>query len=190
MTRIAIFASGTGSNFEAITLACHQGIIAAEVVLLVCDNSDAEVIERAHKLGVACFVFNPKLYGSKQLYETRIVEELHHWQVDLICLAGYMRIVSSTLLEAFKGAILNIHPSLLPSFKGRQAIAQALSYGVKVFGATVHWVDASIDGGEIVGQRAFTYEGTDLSEVESLMHATEHILYVETIQKLINKRDK
>ena len=187
--KIAIFASGYGSNFEAITLAAKSGELDCEVALLVCDKPSARVTERARELGIECFVFSAKEFSSKAEYEARIVERLQAAEVGLICLAGYMRIVGDTLLEAYDGRIINLHPSLLPSFKGARAIEQALEYGVKVFGATIHYVDASLDGGKIIAQQAITYEGDDLEEVTQLIHSIEHTLYINTIRKLL-KSDK
>ena len=106
-------------------------------------------------------------------------------RVRLVCLAGYMRLVGETLLEAYGGRIVNIHPSLLPAFRGAHAIEQALEYGVKVFGVTIHYVDAELDGGRIIAQRAFPYEGDDIGELEAMIHAVEYPLYIETIKKLI-----
>ena len=105
--------------------------------------------------------------------------------VELVCLAGYMRIVGDVLLGAYGGRIINIHPSLLPAFRGAHAIEQALEYGVKVFGVTIHYVDAELDGGRIIAQRAFPYEGDDIGELEAMIHAVEYPLYIETIKKLI-----
>ena len=106
--------------------------------------------------------------------------------VELVCLAGYMRIVGDVLLEAYGGRIVNIHPSLLPAFRGAHAIEQAMEYGVKVFGVTIHYVDASLDGGRIIAQRAFEYDGDDIEELEARIHAVEYPLYVETIKKLLD----
>ena len=185
MHRIAVFASGTGTNFEAIVSACEQGTIDARVVLMVCDRPGAQVVARAAAHGVETFVFAPKAYASKARFEQEIVARLDAAGVELVCLAGYMRIVGDTLLGAYGGRIVNIHPSLLPAFRGAHAIEQALAYGVKVFGVTVHWVDATLDGGRIIAQRAFAYEGGDAEELERRIHATEYPLYVETIQKLL-----
>ena len=110
---------------------------------------------------------------------------LHQAGVELVCLAGYMRIVGDVLLGAYGGRIVNIHPSLLPAFRGAHAIEQALEYGVKVFGVTIHYVDAELDGGRIIAQRAFPYEGDDIGELEAMIHAVEYPLYIETIKKLI-----
>lgn len=185
MHRIAVFASGEGTNFEAIAGACEQGVLDARAVLLVCDRPGAHVVDRAAAHGVETFVFSPREYASKADYEREIVARLDAAGVELVCLAGYMRIVGDTLLEAYGGRIVNVHPSLLPAFRGARAIEQALEYGVKVFGVTIHRVDATLDGGPILAQRAFAYEGGDLAELERLVHETEYPLYIETIGKLL-----
>jgi len=187
MKRIAVFASGEGSNFEAIAAACERGAIAAEVALVVCDRPGARVTERAAARGIACFAFAPKEYASKADYEREIVRRLDQAGVELVCLAGYMRIVGDVLLGAYGGRIVNIHPSLLPAFRGAHAIEQALEYGVKVFGVTIHYVDATLDGGKIISQRAFGYDGDDIAELEARIHAVEYPLYIETINKLLKE---
>lgn len=187
MRRIAIFASGEGSNFEALVAACEQGALDAQVVLAVCDKPAARVVERAAAHGVEMFAFSPKAYASKADYEREIVSRLDAAGVELVCLAGYMRIVGEVLLGAYEGRIVNIHPSLLPAFRGAHAIEQAFEYGVKVFGVTIHYVDATLDGGRIIAQEAFAYEGGDLDELEARVHAVEHRLYPATVQKLLNK---
>ncbi len=188
MKRIAVFASGNGSNFEAIVGACERGEIPAEVALVVCDKPTARVVERAANHGVACFAFDPKSYASKADFEREIVRRLDEAGVELVCLAGYMRICGEVLLGAYGGRIINIHPALLPAFKGAHAIRDAFEYGVKVYGVTIHYVDASLDGGRIIAQRAFPYEGSDLDELEAMVHATEHPLYIETIRNLLNNQ--
>ena len=185
MRRIAIFASGNGSNFEAIATAAADGRLPAEVVLLVSDRPEAPVVARAARRGIDCFAFAPKAYPSKEAYEREIVGRLEAAGAELVCLAGYMRIVGPTLLEAYGGRIINLHPSLLPAFRGARAMEQALAAGVKVYGATIHEVDATLDGGRILAQRAFAYEGSELAEIERRMHAIEHDLYVETIGRLL-----
>lgn len=187
MRRLAVFASGNGTNFEAIVAACEQGALAAKVVLVVCDKPGVRVIERAAAHGVEAFVFSAKEYISKADYEREIVRQLDAAGVDLVCLAGYMRIVGDVLLGAYDGRIINIHPSLLPAFKGAHAIEQAFDYGVKVFGVTVHQVDASLDGGRIIAQRAFPYEGGDQAELEAMVHEVEYSLYIDAIKKIIEK---
>lgn len=188
MKNIAVFASGNGSNFEVIATACEQGILPAKVVLMVCDKPQAMAVERAKKHGIESFVFSPKDYASKADYEREIVRLLDERKVDLVCLAGYMRIVSEVLLVAYQGRIINIHPSLLPAFKGAHAVEQAVAYGVKVYGITVHWVDASLDGGKIIAQRAFEYDGSDADEVHRIGQKIEHTLYIEVIDKLLKEQ--
>lgn len=190
MRRLAVFASGNGTNSEAIARACRQGVLAAEVVLLVCDRPGARVIGRAEEFGIPTFVFDPKAYGSKEEYERQIVQRLEEAGAELVCLAGYMRILGATMLGACGGRIVNIHPSLLPAFRGKDAIGQAFDYGVKVFGVTIHWVDATLDGGRIIAQRAFEYDGRDRAELEARVHAVEHELYVETLGRLIARAEE
>lgn len=185
MKNLAIFASGSGTNFEAIAQACADGVIDARVALMVCDKPGAAVVGRAERFGVESFVFTPRSYASKADYEKEIVSRLAAAKVDLVCLAGYMRIVGDVLLEAYGGRIINIHPALLPSFKGAHGIRDAFEYGVKVFGVTIHYVDATLDGGRIIAQRGFEYYGDDIDEVEARIHAIEHQLYPETINKLL-----
>lgn len=185
--KIAVFASGEGTNFEAIVAACERGELSAEVVLVVCDKPNANVVGRANEHKVECFAFSPKEYASKEYYEEEIVRRLDEKGVELVCLAGYMRIVGKTLLNSYAGRIVNIHPSLLPAFRGAKAVEQALEYGVKVFGITIHYVDESLDGGRIIAQRAFEYYGDSAEEVHQIGQRIEHTMYVETIEKLINK---
>ena len=187
-TRLAVFASGSGSNYEAIAQACCDGSINAEIVLLVCDKPGAYVLERAKRYGTECFAFNPKEYESRAAYETVLANMLDEREVDFVCLAGYMRIVGNVLLERYEQRIVNIHPSLLPSFKGAHAIQDAVDYGVKIFGVTTHFVDETLDGGRIIDQGAIVYEGSDIEELTNLIHNIEHKLYVKTINKLIDKK--
>ena len=185
MKKLAVFASGTGTNFEALAKACAEGVIKAEVALMVCDRPGAAVIEKAARYGVETFVFSPKDYPSKSAFETEIAALMDERKVDLVCLAGYMRIVGDTLLDAYGGRIINIHPSLLPAFKGAHAVEQAVAYGVKVYGITIHYVNADLDGGRIIAQRAFEYDGSDPEEVHRIGQKIEHSLYIETINKLL-----
>jgi len=185
MKQIAVFASGSGTNFEAIAQACADGRLPARVALMVCDKPGAPVIARAERFGIETFVFSPKEWPSKAAFESEIVRLLRERNVELVCLAGYMRIVGVVLLEAYKDRILNIHPSLLPAFKGAHAVEQAVAYGVKVYGITVHWVNADLDGGRIIAQKAFEYDGSDPEEVHRIGQKIEHQLYIETIEKVL-----
>jgi phosphoribosylglycinamide formyltransferase-1 len=183
--KIAVFASGYGSNFEVITRAAQSGEISADVVLMVCDKPSARVCSLADAMGVDKFVFSAKEYPSKADYEREIVSQCRERGVELICLAGYMRLVGEELLNAYKGQIINIHPSLLPAFAGVKPIERAMEYGVKVYGATIHYVDETLDGGKIISQRAIEYEGNDIEELTELIHEAEHKLYINTLQKLL-----
>ena len=185
--KIAVFASGYGSNFEAIAKACQSGELEAEVVLMVCDKPTARVNVLADELGVERLTFSAKDYASKAEYEAEIVERCQTLGVELICLAGYMRLVGETLMGAYEGRMINIHPSLLPSFAGKDAVERAMEWGVKVYGATIHYVDSTLDGGKIIAQRAIPYEGDSIDELMAMIHPLEHQLYIDTIKKLIKQ---
>lgn len=188
MTKLAVFASGTGSNYVAIAQACADGVLDAEVAVLVCDNPKAPVIAKAQGFGTDTFVFSPKSYACKADYEKEILAVLDAKGVELICLAGYMRIVSDVLLNAYGGRIINIHPSLLPAFPGAHAVEDAMAYGVKVYGVTIHYVNAVLDGGRIIAQKAYDYDGDDIEECHRIGHEVEHELYVNTIKQLIHRK--
>ena len=187
MKKIAILASGSGSNAENIAN-YFAGSDYAQVSFIIANNPNAFVLERAKRYGTECFAFNPKEYGSREAYETVLATMLDERGVDYVCLAGYMRIVGRVLLERYERRIVNIHPSLLPSFKGAHAIQDAVDYGVKLFGVTTHFVDETLDGGRIIDQAGIVYEGSDIEELTNLIHSIEHKLYVKTINKLINKK--
>lgn len=190
MKKLAIFASGNGSNYEAIEKAILNGTIQnACVSLVVVDNQDAFVIERAKKYNRTTFIFNPKDYPNKEAYEKEIENLLFKLDINLVCLAGYMRIIGKTLLDKYEGKIINIHPSLLPSFKGAHAIKDAFMYGVKVFGVTIHYVSSELDSGKIISQASFSYYGHKLDEVEKKIHEIEHELYPKTINYLLGEKD-
>ena len=138
-------------------------------------------------MGIKSFVFSPKSYATKAEYEEEIVRRMDAENVELVCLAGYMRILSDVLLKAYEGRIINIHPSLLPAFRGAHAVEQAVEYGVKVYGITIHYVNAELDGGKIIAQKAFEYEGNDPAEVHRIGQKIEHRLYIDTINKLLRK---
>jgi phosphoribosylglycinamide formyltransferase-1 len=188
--RIAVFASGSGSNFEAIVLAARDGRLAgAEVALLVCDKPGAKVLERARRLGIETFEFDPKAYPDKAAFETEIVDRLERKNISLVVLAGYMRLVGQVLLSAYEGKIINLHPSLLPAFPGKDAVGQALAYGVKVTGVTVHFVDAGLDTGPIIAQQPITVEQVDTAETLSArIHQAEHQLLVAVIDQILSGR--
>ncbi|MDK8183391.1 phosphoribosylglycinamide formyltransferase [Paenibacillus sp. UMB4589-SE434] len=184
LPRIAIFASGSGSNFQAIVDAAqtdpeHFGAV---VALLVCDKPGAYVLERAKAAGIQSAVYTPKQYENRELYEQDLLQRLQAEGIEWIVLAGYMRIITHVLLEAYPGKMMNIHPSLLPSFPGLHAVKQALDYGVRVTGVTVHLVDAGMDTGPILAQHVVQVEAGDTEEsLSDRIHAIEHGLYPAVI---------
>ena len=179
MKNLAIFASGNGSNFETIAKEIP-------VSILVCDNPNAKVIERAERLGIETYIVDTK--KSKELFETEILEKLKKHNIQFIALAGYMRLIGKTLLNAYENKIVNIHPSLLPSFKGTDGIKQAFEYGVKYTGVTVHYVDNGMDTGKIIAQSIVPIEEKDTIESLSYkIHKEEHILYVKVLKELLTK---
>jgi len=180
--RIAVFASGSGSNFQAIVDAVRERRLDVSVELLVCDRPAAPVVERAAKEKIPAFVFRPKDYPSREDYEREIVRLLKEKEIDLIVLAGYMRLITDVLIAPYYGRIINIHPSLLPAFPGVNGIGQALAYGVKVTGVTVHFVDGGMDTGPIIAQRAVeVYDGDTEETLSSRIHLVEHELYPQVI---------
>ena len=184
MKKIVIFASGSGSNFENIVKKLHGRV--CEVALLVCDKPGALCLERAEKLKIPSIVVNPKDFNSKTEYEEEVIKALPSVGIELIVLAGYMRIIGSVLLDAFEGKIINIHPSLLPSFPGLDGIGQAFRHGARVMGATVHFVDSGMDTGTIIDQMAFRLvDGDTCVTVEEKIHALEYDLYPEVIENLL-----
>ncbi|MFX3673362.1 MAG: phosphoribosylglycinamide formyltransferase [Paenisporosarcina sp.] len=184
MPKVAIFASGNGSNFQTIVDAVNQGNLQADVVAVVTDKPEAYVTIRAKKVGISVIAYRPNDFPSKMDYETSILKELQTLQVEWLILAGYMRLIGNTLLSAYPNRILNIHPSLLPAFPGKDAIGQALAHGVKVTGVTVHFVDAGMDTGPILAQEAVDIEGCNREQAEQRIHAIEHGLYARTLQQL------
>lgn len=186
-TKIAVFASGSGSNFEAIQKAIELGALDAKIQMVITDKPEAFVVTRAKNFEIPVFSFIPKNYSSKSEYENEILELLKEKEVEWIILAGYMRLIGETLLSAYPNKIVNIHPSLLPSFPGKDAIGQALEHGVKVTGVTVHLVDEGMDTGPILAQEAVTVVQENREETEKRIHAVEHKLYPETLQKLFEK---
>lgn len=186
MRKLAIFASGNGSNFQAIVDAIQEGRIQATCELLICDKPNAKVLERAKRANIPAFVFDINNYENKAAFERAILEKLREYEVDFIALAGYMRLIGPTLLEAYENKIVNIHPSLLPAFPGLDAIGQAFRAGVKVTGVTIHYVDSGMDTGPIIAQKAIELSDDETEEsLAEKIHALEHQLYPETLAKLL-----
>lgn len=185
MKNIAIFASGSGSNFEAIAEQINNGNINCNLSLLVVNKKDAYVIERAKKYNVETLVLTLKEMKTKEAYEQVIVDKLKELNIDYIFLAGYMLYCGKVLLDNYEGKIINIHPALLPSFKGAHGILDAYNYGVKVYGVTVHYVDSGVDSGKIIDQEAFYDEGFSFEEIESKIHEIEHRLYPRVVKRFV-----
>ena len=186
--RLSIFASGSGSNFAAIAEAVAKGQIVAELVLLVCDQPSAQVIKRAEALGIPTLVLSLKDYPSKQAYEIAIVQALSDAQVSFIALAGYMKLIGETLLAVYEGRMVNLHPSLLPAYPGREGIRQAYDNGDTILGATVHYVDSGMDTGAIIAQDHLTRQsGESLEGITQRIHDLEHQLYTRVLADLLNK---
>lgn len=188
---IAVFASGRGSNFAAIIRAVKKGKIKANLSLLVCDNPQAASIGRARRAGIKVALVKKEDYPGKKEFEDAIIRHLEENKIDLIALAGFMRILSPEFVSRFKFRILNIHPSLLPSFKGAHAIKDAFDYGSKLTGVTVHFVDELTDHGPIILQAQVKIEEADtLEALEEKIHKTEHKLYPQAIKLFVEERLK
>ncbi|WEK53612.1 MAG: phosphoribosylglycinamide formyltransferase [Candidatus Cohnella colombiensis] len=183
--KIAVFASGSGSNFQALAEAIKREDIHASIELVVCDKPSAYVLERANQLNIATYVFKPKEYASREHYEQEIVNKLLADGIDLIVLAGYMRIITNVLVEPFYGRMINIHPALLPSFPGLDGVGQALDYGAKLTGATVHFVDGGTDTGPIIAQQVVEIREDDTKEtLAHRIQQVEHILLPKVVRMI------
>jgi phosphoribosylglycinamide formyltransferase-1 len=191
-TNIAVFASGRGSNFLAIVKAIKSGKLKkANLALLVSDNPNAPVVFKAKKLKVKVVLVRPDIFSTKKDFEARVIQHLIENKIALIVLAGFMRILSSDFVRAYKNKIINIHPALLPSFKGKEGIKDAYEYGVKITGVTVHFVDEAMDHGPIIMQKEVKIEKKDtLESLEDKIHKIEHKLYPEAIKLFINNKLK
>ena len=184
MKKIAVFASGNGSNFQVIA---EQ----FPVEFVFSDHRDAYVLERADKLGVLSYAFELKEFESKADYEAALVELLEEHQIDLVCLAGYMKIVGPTLLAAYEGRIINIHPAYLPEFPGAHGIEDAWNAGVAESGVTIHWVDSGVDTGKVIKQvRVPRLADDSIESFETRIHEAEYKLYPEVLDSLGVERKK
>lgn len=193
--KIAIFASGTGSNFERLAQAFAAGEIAGELALLVCDHPTAPVVEKAKRAGVAVATFTVKSCGGKAAFEEKILATLKHYHIDLIALAGYMRVIGPTILDAYPHRIINLHPAYLPEYQGLHAIERAFAdhetAGKDYTGVTLHYVDAGLDTGPIIRQQKVPIKPTDtLATLEARIHAVEHELYPQVLAAVVQKAMK
>lgn len=185
--RLGVLGSGKGSNMSAIAEACAAGRIPAEIAIVLSDVADAKILGRARELGLTAEFVPPGLFRTKldEAAERVYIERLTSAQVDLVVLAGFMRILKGDFLRAFSQRVINIHPSLLPAFPGLEAWKQALDYGVKVTGCTVHFVDQSIDSGPIIAQETVPVLPNDTPEtLHERIQQVERRLYPATIAAL------
>ncbi len=191
MKNIAVFASGRGTNFEAIIKAVKKKTIKARIALLVTDQPKSGAIARAARAGIKVAVVERKDFSNNHDFEVKVLQYLKEENVDLVVLAGFMRMLSTDFVREYKGRIINIHPALLPSFKGTKAIEDAYSYGVKFTGVTVHFVDEEMDHGPIIFQEAIPIKPNEaLEELEAKIHEVEHKLYPYAIKLFVEDKLK
>jgi len=185
--RIAVLISGRGSNLQAIIDATAERRLEATIALVVCNRAEAGGLLRARQAGIETVCLSPREFADRDAYDRAIVEHLQRCRVDVVCCAGFMRLIGTPLLDAFSNRILNIHPSLLPAFPGVHAQRQALEHGVRVTGATVHLVTSELDNGPIVLQAAVPVEDDDTVETLSArILKEEHRLYPEAIRIVLD----
>lgn len=188
MKNLAILLSGRGSNFEAIADNVASGKLDANIVVVISNRADAPGIESARLRGLTALVI-PSKGKPREEHDREVVTALHEHQVDLVCLAGYMRLLSPWFVQQFPNRILNIHPALLPAFPGLDAQKQAFDYGVKVSGCTVHFVDADLDHGAIIVQRVVTVlDNDDEHTLAARILEQEHIAYIEAIRMVLEEK--
>ena len=186
VTILGVLASGSGSNFEAIAWAIENGELLAKIAVVIYNEPDAFAKQRAEKFGVPAILVNHRDYKSRKELDRAIIDLLQKYDVDLVIMAGWMRIVTQVLIDAFPERILNIHPSLLPSFKGIQAIEQAFNYGVKITGCTVHLLSIEVDSGKIIKQASVPVLPEDtLEDLQKRIQVQEHIIYPKAIAEYI-----
>ncbi|MFA7575170.1 MAG: phosphoribosylglycinamide formyltransferase [Arcobacteraceae bacterium] len=189
MINIAVLASGRGTNLQAIINAVQEGKIDGTIKIVISDNEKAYALKRARDNRINTMVFPYKSYKNKENYEDQIINCLKNNYIDLVVLAGYMRLLGSKIINNYRYRIINIHPALLPSFPGLNAQKQALQYGVKISGCTVHFVDEGIDTGPIILQHAVEVKQTDNEETLSdRILKYEHQLLPRAIQLFAKKR--
>jgi len=189
MLKIAVLASGRGSNFQSIIDAVKSGYITAEIDMLVSDRQDAYAITRAKENGIESLFLDPKDFGTKDSYYEEIVRVFRERSIGLVVLAGFMRIVRKPLIDAFPGKILNIHPAILPSFPGLHGQEQAHEYGVKISGCTVHFVDEGMDTGPVIIQAAVpVYSDDSADDLSARILACEHKIYPYAVKLYAENR--
>jgi phosphoribosylglycinamide formyltransferase-1 len=184
--RLGVLISGRGSNLQAIVDAIRDNLLDATIAVVISNRQSAPGLLRAREAGIETLVLRPSGYTNRDDYDRALAAELGARQVQLVCLAGYMRLVGPAMLEAFPFRILNVHPSLLPAFPGLDAQRQALEYGVRVSGATVHFVTEELDGGPIIMQAAVPVRGDDtVDSLSARILIEEHRIYPAAIGRVL-----
>ena len=187
--KLAVLVSGRGSNLQAIIDSIEKNNLAAEISLILSNVPNAYALQRGKKHGLESIFLDPKSFSSRDDYEKQMIELLQTKSIDLICLAGFMRILGKKFIEAFSGKIINIHPSLLPAFPGLNVQEKALQYGVRFSGCTVHFVNEEVDGGAIISQAVVPIlDADDTQSLSDRILEQEHIIYPEAIRLIIEDR--
>jgi phosphoribosylglycinamide formyltransferase-1 len=185
--RIAVLISGRGSNLQALIDAVSDGRLHAEIAVVISNRADAQGLERARAARIETLTVSHRVFPTRDAFEAVLVRELRARDVSLVCLAGFMRLLGGTFLDAFANRILNIHPSLLPAFPGIDAQRQALEHGARVAGATVHFVSGELDGGPIIAQRAIAVLDDDTPEtLAARILDVEHQIYPEAVRLVLD----
>jgi phosphoribosylglycinamide formyltransferase 1 len=182
---LGVLVSGTGSNLQAILDAIAAGTLNALVKVVISNRPGVQALERARAAGVRALTIPHKDFPSREAFDRALVSALREAEVSWVVLAGFMRVLTPEFLAAYPGRIINIHPALLPAFPGVDAAKQALEYGVKITGCTVHFVDAGVDSGRIIAQRAVAVAvGDDLATLAARIHDAEHELFVAVLREI------
>jgi len=184
--RVAVLASGTGSNLQALL---DDDVVGPAIGLVVSDRAEAKALDRARSAGIEAVHLDPKAHESREAHDRALVDLLQDRGIELVCLAGYMRILSPGFVRAFWGKTLNVHPALLPAFPGVHAVREALSWGVKLTGCTVHVVDEEVDHGPILAQEAVpVLDDDDEASLHARIQEAEHRLYPLVVRRMIEGR--
>ncbi len=184
--KLAVLVSGRGSNLQAIIDSIEKNDLQAEIALVISNVKDAYALERANKHGLEGLFLDPKSFQDRNSYEQNFVEQIRSKSIDLVCLAGYMRILGKHFIEAFSDRIINIHPSLLPAFPGLNVQKRALEHGARFSGCTVHYVNEEVDGGAIISQAVVPiFDDDDEASLSERILEQEHIIYPEAIQLIL-----
>jgi len=180
---IAVLVSGNGTNLQAIIDTVKSGYIKATIALVISDNKQAYALERAKKAGIETLFLDPKVFNSREDFDKEIIKNLKSRNIELICLAGYMRVLTPYFVREYKNRIINIHPALLPSFKGVNGVKDALDWGVKITGPTVHFVTEKVDSGPIIAQTAIEVKDDDTEDaLRGRIHKEEHKIYPKAVK--------